>query len=158
GLGKSRLLDELAKRFDGVRVGRAGCSELERHLPYVPLAGALRDALTDVELGRCLPALACVLPELSLDAPRPDFDDVEARESLAPLSAKPARPVLFIADVHLADGRTPAAISYLRRRGNGVAGAIVITRDVGDGGDLLGRLSPDPAVSLEPFSEGDLVP
>ena len=32
------------------RVGRASCSELERHLPYVPLAAALRDALTRAEL------------------------------------------------------------------------------------------------------------
>src|SRR5262249_25232493 len=36
GLGKTRLLDEIAARLDGVRVGRASCSELERHLPYVP--------------------------------------------------------------------------------------------------------------------------
>jgi len=158
GLGKSRLLDELAKQLDGVRVGRAGGSELERHLPYVPLAGALRDALTDVELGSCLPALACVLPELGLDAPRPDFDEVEVLESLAALLAKHAPIVLFIDDVHLADGETVAAISYLRRRGNGVAGAVVITRDVGDGGDLLGRLSPDTALSLEPLSKDDLAP
>ena len=42
GLGKSRLLDELSRSLDGVRIGRASCSELERHLPYVPLAAALR--------------------------------------------------------------------------------------------------------------------
>jgi DNA-binding SARP family transcriptional activator len=156
GLGKSRLLDELAMGLDGVRVGRAGCSELERHLPYVPLATALRDALTGVELGSCLPALACVLPELSLNAPRPDFDEVEVLESIAALLAKHAPLVLLIDDVHLADGETVAALSYLRRRGSGIAGAIVITRDIGDWGDLLDRLSPDIAVSLEPLSEDDL--
>src|SRR5438046_6485198 len=45
GLGKTRLLDELAISLVGVRVGRASCSELERHLPYVPLAPPLRGAL-----------------------------------------------------------------------------------------------------------------
>jgi DNA-binding SARP family transcriptional activator len=158
GLGKSRLLDELATQLDGVRFGRAGSSELERHLPFVPLATALRDALAGVELGTCLPALACVLPELGLDAPRRDFAEVEVLESLAALLAKHAPLVLLIDDVHLADGETVAAISYLRRRGNGVPGAVVITRDIGDWGDLLGALAPDIAVSLEPLSEDDLAP
>ena len=67
GLGKTRLLDELEGRLDDVRVGRAGCSELERHLAYVPLAAALRDALAGVELDvERLPALAQILPELGL--------------------------------------------------------------------------------------------
>ena len=55
GLGKTRLLDELAARLDGVRVGQASCSELERHLPYVPLAAALRDALPRAESVRAAP-------------------------------------------------------------------------------------------------------
>src|SRR4029077_8269349 len=53
GLGKTRLLDELATSLIGVRVGRSSCRELEQHLPYVPLAAALRDALG--ELGRLTP-------------------------------------------------------------------------------------------------------
>lgn len=36
GVGKTRLLDELAARLPGVGLGRGDCSELERHLPYVP--------------------------------------------------------------------------------------------------------------------------
>src|SRR5262249_31938207 len=66
--------------------------------------------------------------------------------------------VLLIDDLHLADGETVAAISYLRRRARTIAGAIVITRDVGGWGDLLDRLSPDTALSLEPLSEDDLSP
>src|SRR5262249_44858931 len=69
GPGKSGLLDEIAPRLGGVRVGRASCSEVERHLPYVPLAAALREALAGVELGTCLPALARILPERNLDTP-----------------------------------------------------------------------------------------
>src|SRR3954469_15269625 len=40
GVGKTRLLDELAASLTEVRVGRATCSPLERDLPYVPLAAA----------------------------------------------------------------------------------------------------------------------
>src|SRR5436190_380564 len=38
GLGKTRLLDEFVASIVGARIGRASCSELEQHLPYVPLA------------------------------------------------------------------------------------------------------------------------
>jgi hypothetical protein len=98
------------------------------------------------------------MPELSLGAPRPGFDEVEVLEAVAALLAKHAPLVLLIDDLHLADSATVAAISYLRRRGSSVAGAIVITRDVGGWGHPLNGLSPDTAVSLEPLSEDDLVP
>jgi len=158
GLGKTRLLDEIATRLDGVRVGRTTCSELERHLPYVPLAAALREALVGVVLGPCPPALAGILPELSLDAPRPDFDEVEVLEALAALVARHAPLVLLIDDLHRADGETVAALAYLRRRGGAVAGAVVTTRDVGQWGDLLDGLAPDCAVRLEPLSAEELAP
>ena len=54
--GRGRARQDAAARRAGrlsstdVRVGRASCSELERHLPYVPLATALREALAGVEL------------------------------------------------------------------------------------------------------------
>src|SRR5918999_1394403 len=67
GVGKTRLLDELATSLAGTRVGRWSCAELEQHLAYVPLAGALRDALDGIELDpRRRPALARILPELVL--------------------------------------------------------------------------------------------
>src|SRR5262249_49350007 len=44
GLGKTRLLDELATSLVGVRLGRAAGSGLQQHPPYLPLAPALRDA------------------------------------------------------------------------------------------------------------------
>ncbi len=158
GLGKTRLLDELAARLDGVRVGRASCSELERHLPYVPLATALRDALDDDEARDCLPALAKVFPELDLDRRTPAFDEVNVLETVAAVVAKHAPLVLLIDDLHRADGETIAALAYLRRRGIGVGGAIVTTRDVGSWGDLLARLEPDTVVRLEPLSEDELAP
>jgi DNA-binding SARP family transcriptional activator len=158
GLGKTRLLDEVATRLDGVRVGRSSSSELERHLPYVPLATALRDALPDVEPGTCLPALARILPELSLARPGAGFDEVDVLEALAAFLAKHAPLVLLIDDLHLADGETIAALAYLRRRGGATPVAIVTTRDVGNWGDLLGRLGPDLTVRLDPLTEDELAP
>src|SRR5918999_20568 len=78
GVGKTRLLDELATSLAGTRVGRWNCAELEQHLPYVPLAGALRDALAGIDLdARGRPALAQILPELALEQRR-EFADVAA--------------------------------------------------------------------------------
>ncbi len=55
---------------EGVRVGRAVCTDLEGHLPYVPLAHALRDALADVDVGAVgLPALRRIFPELGCAHP-----------------------------------------------------------------------------------------
>jgi len=158
GLGKTRLLDEIATRLNGVRVGRASCSELERHLPYVPLAAALRDAVGGDEPDPRLPALARILPELSLETPMPEFDEVEVLEALAALVARHAPLVLLIDDLHRADGETVAALAYLRRRGGAVAGAVVTTRDIGQWSDLLDGLAPDTAVRLEPLSADDLAP
>src|SRR5262249_8032922 len=156
GIGKTRLLDELANRLAGVRIGRATCSELQRHLPYVPLAAALRDALAGADLDGCPPALAPILPELGRDGHQAEFDAVEVLEALVALVDLHAPIVLLIDDLHRADGETVAALAYLHRRADGVAGAVVATRDVGAWGDFLGRLAPDAAVRLEPLTEHDL--
>src|SRR5439155_12733984 len=95
GLGKTRLLDELATSLIGVRVGRSSCSELERHLPYVPLAAALRDALGEVELLERRPSLCLILPELRVDEPAGDVAEVDALEALVELIAEQAPLVLF---------------------------------------------------------------
>ncbi|HEY3943867.1 MAG TPA: BTAD domain-containing putative transcriptional regulator [Solirubrobacteraceae bacterium] len=72
GLGKSRLLQEFATRLDGIRVGRAKCTQLEQGLDYVPVAAALRDALSEVDLDPAhLPALQGILPELGVEEPDP---------------------------------------------------------------------------------------
>ena len=161
GLGKTRLLDELQTQLQGVRVGRATCSLLERHLPYVPLAIALREALAGVELDiERLPALRQILPELALATPKPNFDEIEVLEALVSLLAEHAPVVLLLDDLHCADARTVAALGYLRRRGVGLAGAIVTTaRRFGPSpGRPPHRLEADARVELDPLSPGDLVP
>ena len=161
GLGKTRLLDELQAQLHGVRVGRATCSLLERHLPYVPLATALREALAGVELDvERLPALRQILPELALATPKPNFEEIEVLEALVSLLAEHAPVVLLLDDLHCADARTVAALGYLRRRGVGLAGAIVTTarRSGASAGHPPHRLEADARVQLESLSTGDLAP
>jgi DNA-binding SARP family transcriptional activator len=161
GLGKTRLLDELVGELEDVRVGRASCSELERHLPYVPLATALRDALADVDLdARRMPALAQLMPELVLDAPGPEFEEVEVLEALVALVAENGPIVLLIDDLQWADSRTLAALGYLQRRGAGLRTALVTTVRGArlSPHDPLRRLTPDKLLRLEPLSRSDLAP
>jgi len=159
GLGKTRLLDELQAQLDGVRVGRATCSMLERHLPYVPLAAAVREALAGVDLDdQSLPALRQILPELALGAPKQTFDELEVLEALVALIARHAPVVLLFDDLHCADARTLAAVGYLRGRGAVLAGAIVTTgRPTGGStGQPPHRLAADTRIELEPLSSADL--
>jgi len=161
GLGKTRLLDELVGELEEVRVGRASCSQLEQHLPYVPLATALRDALADVDLdARRMPALAQLMPELTLDAPGPEFEEVEVLEALVALVAEHGPIVLLIDDLQWADARTLAALGYLQRRGAGLEAALVTAVRVsrGSSDDPLHRLAPDKLLRLEPLSHNDLAP
>lgn len=161
GLGKTRMLDELSGSLRDVRVGRAGCSELERHLPYVPLATALRNALGSVEPDvRRMPALAAILPELALGSARAEFDEVEVLEALVALAAEVGPFALLIDDLQWADVQTLAALGYLRRREGAHRVALVTTARPLDASadDTLGRLQPDTVVRLEPLTEDELAP
>ncbi len=158
GLGKTRLLDELHEQLAGARIGCATCSLLERHLPYVPLAAALREALEDVDLdAERLPALQQILPELALGTQKPAADEIEVLEALVALLAEHAPIVLLLDDLHLADQRTLAALGYLRRRA-AFPGAIVTTaRPTGTStGHPPYRLAADTRLQLEPLSYDEL--
>jgi DNA-binding SARP family transcriptional activator len=128
GLGKTRLLEEVAATLTGVRVGRTRCSPLEQHLPYVPLASALRDAIGggDFEELRA-PALRRIFPELALETDAAAPTEVETLEALVELVTEHAPLVLFLDDLHWADPATIAALGYLRRRCTSVPGAIVVS-------------------------------
>ncbi len=158
GLGKTRLLEEIHAQLGAARIGSATCSLLERNLPYVPLAAALREALADVDLdAERLPALQQVLPELALGAPMPTADEIEVLEALVALVAVHAPVVLLLDDIHLADHRTLAALSYLRRRAT-FPGAIVTTaRPTGASpAQPPHRLEADARIQLEPLSRDEL--
>jgi DNA-binding SARP family transcriptional activator len=158
GVGKTRLLDEIRARLDGTRIGHAACSLLERNLPYVPLAAALREALADVDLNaEPLPALQQVLPELALDAPKPSVDEIEVLEAVVALLAGHSPIVLLLDDLHLADHRTLAAVGYLRRRAEFTGAIVTTSRPTGTSrGQAPHRLDADTRLQLEPLSYDDL--
>ena len=162
GLGKSRLLDELATILNGARLGRASCSALEQHLAYVPLATALRDALSDVALDATeLPALTGILPELGVRCPAAArFPEVDVLEAIVHVITTHAPMVLLLDDLQYADAHTIAALGYLRRRCAQLPCAVVgAARPEEVRADHPFRLlEPDATVSLEPLTAGDLAP
>jgi DNA-binding SARP family transcriptional activator len=161
GLGKTRLLDELSSSLTGVRLGRASCSALEQHLPYVPLATALREALPDLALdGQRLPPLRRILPELGLNEPARQLAAVDALEALVELIAAQAPLALFLDDLHLADPQTITALSYLRRRGVGTPGVLVtaLRSEHTSPNHPVRDLRPDMVVQLEPLTATELAP
>jgi len=160
GVGKTRLLDEFVLSIVGVRIGRASCSELEQHLPYVPLAAAIRSALADVELDADrLPALAQILPELALREPQ-QYAEVDALEALVALVVEHAPLVLVIDDLESADPSTLAALGYMQRRCTGVPTMLLGAVRAGATftNQPLRRLQPDELLRLEPLSSIDLAP
>jgi hypothetical protein len=161
GLGKSRLLDELASSLEGTRIGRSNCSELERHLPYVPLATAIREALHDLmpEPGT-LPALREILPELRVGDDGRAFAEVDALEALVRLVEAHAPIVLLLDDLQWADPSTLGALAYIQRRCAAIPVAVVgafRSDEVADG-DPLRRLAPTAVVRLEPLTKSELAP
>ena len=157
GLGKTRLLDQAEGLLAGVRVGRAGCAPIEQHLPYVPLAAALRRALADIDVRALpLPALAEVLPELAVNAPRSRHDDVEVLEALVMLLAEHAPVGLLIDDLQWADGSTLAALSYLRSRASTTALVMITTTTPGTAGEVQLLPEPDTLIPLEPLTAEDV--
>ena len=148
GLGKTRLLDELATSLVGVRVGRVSCSPLERHLPYVSLVAALRDALD----GDSPPGLGRSLPE--------GCTEVDALEAVVELIRDHAPLVLVLDDLHWADDASLAALSYLARRSSGLSCAFLaaVRTEDAPADNPVRRLVPGVHVRLQPLSAADLAP
>jgi DNA-binding SARP family transcriptional activator len=161
GVGKTRLLDELGASLADIRIGRASGSELEQHLPYVPLASALRAALTDAELDpERRPAIGQVLPELSFGESGREPAEIDALEALADVIAEHAPLVLLLDDIHWADSATVAAISYVQRRCADCAVVVVaaVRSEELPVGHPIRRLRPTMWLRLEPLTADDLAP
>jgi hypothetical protein len=110
GLGLADVLAELEVLPASIRLGAGTCSPAERHLPYAPLAHALRGALAAESDG-----VPGVLSEILAGAPV-GSSSIDALESLAELIDEHVSLVLVLDGVHEADPATLASLGYLRRR------------------------------------------
>ncbi|HXW43248.1 MAG TPA: AAA family ATPase [Streptosporangiaceae bacterium] len=146
GVGKTRLLTELAAEAAGrgftVLSGR--CAELTDTVPYLPLADALRGAVTgggaDGSLQDAVatrPALARLLPDREITRQPGDLPGVAQQQlfgavlgMLTELAA--SSPVLLVLeDLHWADGSTRDLVTFLSRmlRGERIALALSYRTD-----------------------------
>jgi DNA-binding SARP family transcriptional activator len=170
GIGKTRLLDEIGRLAEArdMRLLRARCYELERDLPYAPMADALGDYLAErldpaevsPAIGEWGPQVAALLPilrELMPDLPphrvlRPEAERsalfAGVRHFLAAL-ARTQPLALLVDDLHWADVSTIQLLEYLASRLAGSAVLIVGTYRTGEVspdrglGVLIERISTD---------------
>lgn len=177
GIGKSRLLDELGQLATarGARVLVARCYEMERNLPYSPLAEALAAFLLErvdpaevpPALGQWGPQLAALIPALrdlvpDLPPHRPLRPDAERAALLAGLThlllalGRRTPLALLLDDLQWADDSTLQWLHYLARRLSGEPVLIVGTYRTSEVGHdhplqmLLESLSGDPAAPQAP--------
>lgn len=114
GIGKSRLVAEFTARLaDETRVLRGDCLE---GLPFAPFVTVLRQLARD--FGVRGGSLARLLPELGepLAEPDPELGRARLLEEMLLLIERAAQDqpvVLVIEDLHLADGSTLEALSFL---------------------------------------------
>ncbi len=146
GVGKTRLLTELAAEAAGrgftVLSGR--CAELADTVPYLPLADALRGAVTgggghgslqDAVATR--PALARLLPDREITRQPGDLPGVAQQQLFGAVlgmltELASASPVLLVLeDLHWADGSTRDLVTFLSRmlRGERIALALSYRTD-----------------------------
>jgi hypothetical protein len=156
GMGKTRLLHHLADQLGGLRIGCATCSFLEQHLQYVPLAAALRHAGIP-EITTTPTPLSLIVPELgTVDG----ADEVKALEALVQVFADHGPLLLLLDDLQFADPATVAALSYLRRRGARIRGAVVVgvRTEYAPDHHALRALRPDALIRLGPLTADEVEP
>jgi DNA-binding CsgD family transcriptional regulator/tetratricopeptide (TPR) repeat protein len=180
GVGKSRLLEELAHRASGTHgltlVGH--CVEVaEGELPYAPIVGALRALAAELSaaqletvLGAARPELGRLVPQLATDEASPDDADLGQSHLFELLLGAfgrlgETRPVtLVIEDLHWADPSTRDLVRFLIRSATRERLALIATYRTDELHrrhplrPLLGELERDPRVrriAVAPFSRNE---
>jgi tetratricopeptide (TPR) repeat protein len=177
GIGKSRLVDELAtraqRRSDAFLLGRG--REGEDVLPLAPWVEALRPVLSKPLLGQLAPVtrldLARLFPEIG-DGPSPPPSGIEegprifeAVANLLRLLATEQAVILVIEDLHWCDDMTVRLLRFLPRRLEGQPVLLMGTARPEDLADAPHRTAPldvlrrDPscaARTLSPLSRVDV--
>jgi DNA-binding SARP family transcriptional activator len=148
GIGKTTLVDAMTSQA-GLPLGFNRCSDLERNLPYLALALALRPILSVAgDVG--LPVLDDLLERLESDQSFDDVARVRTMERLATALHGHAPAIIVLDDVHWADTETIRTLGYLRRRCATTPLLVVLTCErAGLKRDELRTLRPDVRIDLD---------
>lgn len=124
GIGKSALLDELARRLPRAQLIRVACTEQTR-----TVAGFVLEQILGAALGDLTPAAQAVLDELTVEGPAQGAIPLSGLRTLDRLLA-PSPLTVLVDDAHLADERSLQVLAALVRRPGGGAGTVVLAADV----------------------------
>jgi class 3 adenylate cyclase/tetratricopeptide (TPR) repeat protein len=182
GMGKSRLLEELRARAEGVLAVAAACEEYEVSTPYFPfrhllrsllgladgdpatLARRLRRQLADIA-AHLLPWAPLLAAAMDLELPEtPETASLEdqfrrerleeaARELLGIVLSTPT--LLVLEDVHWLDDASCDLLRALLEGLDTRPWLVVVTRREADGGFAAPVSELVETVRLEPLAEGD---
>jgi tetratricopeptide (TPR) repeat protein len=154
GIGKSRLLDELAVR-QRIRVVKACCAPIDRELVFAPIAAIVRSLVAKPDL-EAYPALGEIVPELGSSGLPPESARTHALESFARIVVEHAPVLLVIDDLQWADASTITALAYLTRRAEHGVAMVAAARPGLFGEDHA--LRPALRIALKPLSREVLAP
>lgn len=148
GIGKTSLVETMSADA-GLPVGANRCSDLERELPYLALAMALRPILAKApDAG--LPVLDDLLEEVERDRGLGEFARVRAMERLATAIRGHEPAIIHLDDVEWADAGTFTMLNYLRRRCATTPLLVVMTCDrAGLRREEVRTLRPDVRIDLD---------
>jgi DNA-binding SARP family transcriptional activator len=147
GIGKTTLVEAMAAAA-GLPVGSNRCSDLERNLPYLALALALRPILSEGTGG--FPVLDDLLERVETDHSFDEVARVRAMERLATALDGHEPAIILLDDVHWADAETIRTLGYLRRRCATTPLLVVLTCErAGLKREELRTLRPDVRIDLD---------
>ena len=180
GLGKTRLLDDLADaaRAGGGRVALGGALDLDGAPPLAPWSEALRGLIRGVapppaaawtaDFARICPSAEILWGRAARDpSSAPDLERMRVFDAVVEAIAwcAGAAPVLVgLEDLHRVDPASAALLAHLGRRLTGVQALIVVTRRPGPPAPELdaaraairGRGMIHAEIALDPLTDADL--
>jgi DNA-binding SARP family transcriptional activator len=156
GLGKTRLLEELARRLR-IQVVRAQCAPIDRELLFAPIATLVRSLIgaTPIDQQR-FPALGEIVPELGSSGLPPETARAQALESFVRVVTAHAPVAVIVDDLQWADPSSIAALAYLARRADHGVAVIGAARARAFGPEP--PLRPAVRLELAPLSRAELAP
>jgi class 3 adenylate cyclase/tetratricopeptide (TPR) repeat protein len=179
GIGKSRLVDELMGKVEGVTVLMARCEMYESGTPYKPFRGLLREVLgiggaeaavaaaqrlrdrVEANASHLLPWLPLI--GIPMDIPMPmteetaQLDEDFRRERLEAVTEEllewvlPTPTIFVFDDAHWMDEASADLVSRLAKRAPGLPWLVLVTRREAEGGFRLPDDVESITIGLEPL-------